>query len=164
MKIDPKSLVAPALAFLVLLLVLQQTMSALRSSGAWREPPKNPAVKPVDPYVTVDRILGRPLLEYAPERKRDPFGYAPPPPTPVVVERRVPTRTPAPPPPAPRPVLTAIIWDNDPRATIRFNNRDFSVRENSLFADFRVRSITSTQVVLDHGGEPLVLTLRPKGD
>jgi len=64
----------------------------------------------------------------------------------------------------PPPVLTSIIWDSDPRATLRYDGRDFSVRENSLFADFRVTSITSTQVVLERNGEPLVLTLRSKGD
>jgi hypothetical protein len=150
----------------VLVLTLQQTLSALRSSGVWRETPKRTTPRLPDPYASLDQVLARPLLAYDPQRRRDPFGFA------VVVRSTAPVTRPAPqvavvpqpPPPPPRPVLTSIVWDNDPRATIRYNNRDFSVRENSLFAEFRVRSITSTEVVLDRNGEPVVLTLRPKGE
>jgi hypothetical protein len=164
MRIDPRSLPAPALAALVLVLVVQQTVSALRGSGAWRGGSRIPATKTIDPYATLDAILARPLLAYSPQGKRDPFGYAPAP-TPVATRPTPPRQGPAPPPATAPPVLTSIIWDADPRATIRFNNRDFSVRENTLFADFRVRSITNSQVILERNdGEPLVLTLRPKGD
>jgi hypothetical protein len=41
---------------------------------------------------------------------------------------------------------------------------DYSVRTNTLFADFRVVSITAQWVVLDRGGESLVLRLPVKGD
>jgi hypothetical protein len=61
------------------------------------------------------------------------------------------------------PLLTSIVWDADPRATIRYDGHDYSVRENSLFADFRVKSISRTEVVLERGGQPLGLTLRSKG-
>lgn len=165
MRIDPKALVAPAVALLVLVLVTQQTMSALQSSGAWKQVVRAPKIRPVDPYANLDATLSRPLLVYAPEGKRDPFGYAAPQVASVVRPRPVHDTTPSPPPAPPRPVLTSIIFDNDPRATIRFNNRDFSVRENSLFADFRVKSITANQVTLEsNGGEALVLTLRSKGE
>ena len=161
MRIDLKKLLAPAVGALVFLVTLQQTLSALKSSGAWQPRPRATHAKPPDPYARLDLILARPLLGYPPER-RDPFG------TPVPLSSPV-AHTPGPPPtplsPAgPQPVLTSIIWDSDPRATIRFNDRDFSVRENSLFADFRVKTITSRQVVLEREGEPLVLTLRLKGE
>jgi hypothetical protein len=169
-RIDPKSLVAPAIAAFVLILAVQQTMSALKSSGAWRAVRQPTGARPPDPYATVDAILSRPLAEYPTERQRDPFGYAAAPVAVVTppsggsrVRRQV--TVPLPPPVPARPVLTAIIFDADPRATIRFNSRDFSVRENSLFADYRVKSITASQVVLESNkGEALVLILRPKGD
>lgn len=169
MKIDAKSLVAPAIAAFVLILVVQQTLSALKSSGAWREARQTPALRAPDPYATLDALLAQPLVEYPAERRRDPFGYAAPPvavvPRPSTGPRTTPAIVPAPPPQPVRPVLTSIIFDADPRATIRYNNRDFSVRENSLFADYRVRSITAAQVVLESNrGEALVLTLRPKGE
>ncbi|HET7225678.1 MAG TPA: hypothetical protein VFK69_08155, partial [Candidatus Eisenbacteria bacterium] len=66
--------------------------------------------------------------------------------------------------PAPQPVLTAIVWDADPRATVHWNGRDYSVHVNSLFDEFRVRSITQTQVVLERGNESLVLELPRKGE
>lgn len=164
MRIDPRALIAPALALLALVLVFQQTTGALRRSGAWREPARRATPAPPDPYARLDQLLARPLLDY-PEGRPDPFGYTPAP-QPVAAARPAVNRpaTPQPPPPPPAPVLTAILWDDDPRATIRYSNRDFTVRENTLFAEFRVRSITSTQVVLDRNGEPLVLTLRPKGE
>ena len=71
-----------------------------------------------------------------------------------------PTTTPS----AAPPVLTAIIFDNDPRATIRYDGRDYPVRVNSLFADFRVVRIAADEVVLDRAGETLVLKLPSKGD
>jgi hypothetical protein len=64
----------------------------------------------------------------------------------------------------PKPTLTSIVWDADPRATVRYEGNDYSVRANSLFADFRVTSITANQVVLDRNGEQIVLTLNPKGE
>jgi len=61
-------------------------------------------------------------------------------------------------------VLTTIVFDADPRATVRWDGRDYSVRAGALFADFRVVSITRDQVVLDHAGESVVLKLPRKGD
>ena len=102
---------------------------------------------------------------------RDPFGYGAS--TPVVShpERRPRRPNPGPvavvPAPAPepeQPTLTAIIWDEDPRATVRWNGRDFSVRQNSLFDDFVVKHIGPDQVVLERGGQELVLRLVKKGE
>ena len=65
----------------------------------------------------------------------------------------------------PRPRLTSIVWVPDnPSATIRWNGTDQTVQVNSLFDDFRVRSITPDQVILERGGETLVLQLPRKGD
>lgn len=163
MKIDAKALFAPLVAALVLALVVQRTLGALRSSGSWRAKPPAVRVIPPDPYARLDRLLAP--QDAAPDSGpvRDPLRYvvkrAPIATRTTPVRRRV-RHAPAP----PRPVLTAIIWDNDPRATLRYNGRDYSVRENGHFADFRVRSITSEQVVLERNGEPLVLTLRSKGE
>ena len=162
MKLDAKILVPPLVAALVLVLTLQLTMSALKISGAWKGKPRGAQPRPPDPYGRLDVLLSRSTIDPPPDGLRDPFAYGGPRPT-VATARPVAPRILVPPPP-PRPVLTSIIWDNDPRATIRYNERDFSVRVNSLFADFRVKTITSTQVVLERGGEPLVLTLRSKGD
>jgi hypothetical protein len=38
------------------------------------------------------------------------------------------------------------------------------VQVNTLFDEFRVRSITRSQVILERGGETLVLQLPKKGD
>jgi len=70
----------------------------------------------------------------------------------------------APPAQAPQPLLTSIIWDADPRATVRWDGRDFPVRENSLFADFIVKSIRRDEVVLERDGQQLVLKLTKKGE
>jgi hypothetical protein len=119
-------------------------------------------VRAEDPYARLDQALSKPLLIAPPERARNPFAFGG---APVQVAVNPTTKPrPRPVPVAPeRPVLTSIVWDNDPRATIRYRDKDFSVRQNSLFADFRVASISSSQVVLDRNGEPLVLTLR-KGE
>jgi hypothetical protein len=161
MRLDAGKLLVPLLAALILILTLRQTMSALKSSGSWQGRPRAARVRAEDPYARLDHLLARPLVDAPPDRVRDPFGYGPSP-APVAGPRVA--QRPRTPPAPPRPNLTAIIWDNDPRATIRYADQNYSVRENSLFADFRVKSITRTQVVLERNGEPLVLTLSPKGE
>ena len=54
--------------------------------------------------------------------------------------------------------------ENNPSATIRWNGKDRTVQVNTLFDEFRVRSITRDQVILERGGETLVLQLPRKGD
>ncbi len=158
MKIDPRRLIGPLAAFLLLAFTLQQTSDALRRSGAWRKH-ESSARKTVSPFARLDTELSRraQLETTAPER--DPFDFQKTRTTQATTARRPQPRTPA---PAPRPVLTAIIFDNDPRALVRFDGRDYTVRDNSLFADYRVVRITREEVVLDKGGESLVLR-RPTG-
>jgi len=160
MKLDLRPWLAPVLAVVLLGVTMKQTGDALRTSGTWPQRAHSAPARPPDPYARLDRVLDRGAARTETRGLRDPFqfGQAPHP----AVARSAPAALPAA-EPLP-PVLTSIIWDSDPRATLRYDGRDFSVRENSLFADFRVTSITSTQVVLERNGEPLVLTLRSKGD
>lgn len=165
MKTDARVLIAPLLAVLILVLTVRQTSDALKSSGAWRRATIRTAPPP-DPYAQLDRILGQDQPKVDGARLRDPFAFGH---APVATQPRPhPThpRPQPPPPPPPKPVLTSLTWagDQDPRATIRYNGRDYSVGVNSLFADFRVTRITRSQVFLDRNGEPMVLTMRSKGE
>jgi hypothetical protein len=159
MKIDVEALVAPLIALLLLVLIVQQTLGALRSAGAWGTP-RNARLHQDDPYARLDRALAaRDTLN---PNLRDPFTFGRAPQTEVAVRRAPPPHVVEPGPPP--PVLTSIIFDNDPRATIRYNDRDYPVRVNSLFADFRVVSIARDEVVIDRSGQTVVLRLHSKGD
>ena len=163
MRLSPRVLLVPLVAVAVLLVTLQQTLGALRASGSWQGRPRTPRVAVDDPYGRVDDLFAHDRAAISPESMRNPFvfgGVRLP-----VVEGTTPlvTHVVVPKPP-PMPTLTSIIWDADPRATVRYEGRDFSVRVNSLFADFRVTSISSNQVILDRRGDTIVLSLRPKGD
>jgi hypothetical protein len=164
-RIDPRRLFGPLLAGLVLVAVLQQTLSSLQESGTWRLGSHAAATRAADPYSRLEGLLAHSTSTPPAEALRDPFvfGSAPRPVTPGDAQHRPVPRPIVPAGPQP-PVLTSIIWDNDPRATILYDGRDFPVRESSLFADYRVKSITRTQVVLERKGEETVLTFRPKGD
>jgi hypothetical protein len=116
-----------------------------------------------DPYTRVDDLFAQ-RAEPPTEGMRNPFAFGAARIVPVVNHGHAIIRPPVIPPAPPKPTLTSIIWDSDPRATVRYDGRDFSVRANSLFADFRVKSITANQVILDRNGETIVLGLRPKGD
>ncbi len=161
MKREIAGYVAPLVAAVVLVIMLMQTRAALKASGTWNQHSGREQAVARDPYAPLDRDLAEVANAPPVGPVRDPFSL-----TPLVAElpvRHEPRRPVAPPPP-PLPVLTAIIWDNDPRATVRWNGRDYSVRNNTLFADFRVAGISRDQVVLERGGERLVLTLPKKGD
>lgn len=161
MRIDPRTLIAPLVGALVLVLIIQNTLGALRASGAWAPRGSTPVVRPEPPYARLDRMLAQ--KHEPPTTLRDPFGFAAAT-TPQPHPRPRPTPRPAPVEPA-RPTLTGVIYEsNDPRATVRFEGRDFTVRENSLFADFRVLSIRPGEVVVERGGQRIVLTLQRKGD
>ena len=164
MRIDARALIVPIAALVVLVLTLQQTLGALRDSGSWRRGARARVVQSDDPYTRIDNLLANEATPLSAERLRNPFafGAAGAPGTPIVTHAG--TKWVRPRPAPPQPALTSIIWDADPRATVRYDGRDFSVRVNTLFADFRVKSITSNEVVLDRNGESIVLTLRPKGD
>ena len=147
---------------------LPASLGALKASGAWK-PNSKVRVRRESPYMALDAMLGRPASEPLPEAIRDPFGYgsATLPPTPRTTTFRTHVASPVTPAPAPepaRPTLTSIIWDADPRATVRFEGKDFSVRTNTLFADFTVKSIGQTEVVLVRGGQEIVLRLNKRGE
>ena len=168
MKIDARALFVPLVAVAVLLLTIQQTVGALKDSGSWKQPTHTHVAAPEDPYTRIDNMLGAPASRLSTESLRNPFVFGAARSTPSI-SGTGPSKTAKPPvavtpPAAPKPTLTSIVWDSDPRATVRYDGKEFSVRANSLFADFSVRSITATQVVLDHNGESIVLSLRSKGD
>jgi hypothetical protein len=164
-KFWPRNPIVPLVALVVLALMLQQTLAALRASGAWQPRSRIARARAEDPYSRVDDLFGENRPEVAPDRLRNPFAFGAAHPAPVAggpVQHVTPK--PVVPPPPPKPTLTSIIWDSDPRATVRYDGKDFSVRVNSLFADFKVKSITSNEVILDRSGETIVLSLRSKGD
>lgn len=165
MKTDARVLIAPLVAILILVLTVRQTSEALKSSGAWKRPTIQ-TVRPDDPYARLDYLLGQPQAELDRTGLRDPFSYHQAPVATRPQPRPTEPRPQPAPPPQPRPELTSLTWagDQDPRATVRYNGRDYSIGINSLFAEFRVTSITRSQVVLDRNGERIVLTLRSKGE
>ncbi len=162
LKNDLQTVLTSALAVVVLLLILGQTLGALKRVGTW-EPRASSVLRArqEDPYVQLDRAVARATAATRATPARDPFGFGVAA-TPIQV-RPVRSR-PVKPVPPPPPILTAIVWDNDPRALIHWNNRDFTVRTSDLFAEFRVTSITRDHVVLDRSGVTLVLKRPLKGE
>lgn len=157
--------VVPAIvAAAVLALVLYQTSDALRSQ-LLRHPgiARQPGSASLDPYARLDALIAASARDVVPSTMRDPFGYGTlvasgehphktvKPITPVAVEK-------------PMPILTAVVSDADPQAVIRFEGKNYTVRAGSLFADFRVVSVTADQVVLDRNGEQIVLHRASKGE
>jgi hypothetical protein len=163
MRIDLARLLGPLVAALVLVLILQQTLGALRVAGVWglRHTLAVPAA--ASPFARIEGMLARAASDTT-AVARDPFafGHAPAP----VLARRPASPKPAPVPAAPaQPVLTSIVWlESNPSATLRWNGRDYPVQTNTLFDEFRVQSITRDQVTLVRGAEILVLQLPKKGD
>jgi hypothetical protein len=159
MNLDVRAFVAPAIAVALFVLIGVQTSDALKRSGAWSARGHAPKAT-ADPYAGLDAQLARRDPGIAPIGVRDPFAYGS---APVPVRTTVAPRPYVPPPPA-RPVLTAIVWDATPTALIRFEDRNFSVKAGDLFAAYRVVSIAQDEVVLDSGGQRLVLKRPLKGD
>lgn len=159
MKLTPATLVPPLAAILVLALIITQTREALKLSGAWQQASAAAATAP-SPFAHLEREIATPDRHRV-DVLRDPLHGATA--VAVVTGPRRPVK-PVQPAPPPTPVLTSIIFDADPRATVRWDSRDYSVRPGGLFADFRVTSITRDQVVLDHGGQSVVLRLPKKGE
>jgi hypothetical protein len=155
-------LIAPLLAAGVLAYVILQTGHAMERSGIWA-PRRATAtlVAKEDPYVRLDRVIAG--AGGAPETGlvRDPFFQTTAAPTALAPLR--PRRVVVPGPP-PKPVLTAIVWDNDARALVRWNGRDYTIRTNDLFDQFRVQSISREQVVLDRHGELTILKRPHEGE
>ncbi len=161
MRRDFSAVFAPLAATVLLAILLVQTRTALRESGAWTRI-ANPVHAPApDPYAPLDQLIADAARTAPPAPARDPFALAP-----VASAAPVTRTTPrvVTPPPPPRPVLTSIVWDNDPRATVRWNGKDISIRVGTLFADFSVAAISRDQVTLERGGERIVLALPRKGE
>lgn len=165
MKRDLNLWVSPIVALFVLGVAGVQTLGALRVTGAfgWRSEVARAAV-PAS-YQAVERALDRHDPHFTLEDLSDPFQFGhpdgdgdgddpPPPPRPRVVVPVV----------QPVPVLTAILWDNDPRALVRWKDREWTVRPGGLFDEFEVVSITRDQVTLRRGVEDVVLSRRNPGE
>lgn len=166
LKIEPRTLIVPLVAAFVLVVVLQQTSSALKASGMWQHSKSRSKMLVDDPYTRIDNLLGARADAVDPATLRNPFGYgaAHAASAPTTATHHVTPTEPAPAPAPEKPVLTSIVWAAVPSATIRYDGKEFPVTENSLFADFKVTSITREQVVLDHNGETLILTIPTKGE
>ena len=152
----------PALVALgVLVAIGTQTVGALRVTGAfgWQTDAVPVAVPPA--YESVNRALDRRDPRLALASVGDPFTVR----APVAVLPRWSPKIAARvlPPPA-LPILTAIVWDNDPRALVHWKDREWTVREGGLFDEFLVVSITRDQVSLRRGDATLVLQRRNPGD
>jgi hypothetical protein len=150
------------LAALVMALVLFQTSASLQQTGPWTRVSRTPAAH-ADPYTYLDALIAAGARDVVPSTMRDPFGYGSVPRPADRPRVAVKPKTPVA-PEKPVPVLTAVVSDADPQAVIRYDGRSYTVRAGSLFADFRVISISADQVVLDNNGEQIVLHRAPKGE
>jgi hypothetical protein len=168
MNRDLSWLVSPLVALIVLAVAVLQTTSALGVTGAFGAggTVQRPAVAPA--YQALDRAIDQKDPHFTLAALRDPFTFgrrdedapsatlaAPP------VRERAVVVTPV---PEARPVLTAILTDNDPRALIRWKDREWTVREGGLFDEFQVLSITRDQVTLRRGDATVVLQRKNPGD
>jgi hypothetical protein len=158
MNLDAKVLLGPLLALVILGVIGQQTADALRRSGTGG-PRRTTSQPPPDPYAMLDAQLALPDTVKR-TGLRDPFSYgrAPAPIATRTIER------PLTPPPPPRPVLTAILTDIDPRALVRYMDRDYTIKPGDQFADFKVISISADEVVLDRGGQRIALHRPTRGE
>jgi len=155
---DAGSWFAPLVAIAVLVAAVTQTVSALKVTGAFGWEPEAVPMAVPPAYAAVNEALDRQDGFLAAASLHDPFTVRAAPIAPK------PVRHADPPPPPPAPVLTAIVWDSDPRALVRWKDREWTVREGGLFDDFQVLSITRDQVSLRRGDATLVLQRRNPGD
>jgi hypothetical protein len=164
---DASTWVSPLVAILVLAFVVTQTLGALKAAGAFGWQPAAPRITVAPAYQSLDRAIDRSDGGFTLVDLRDPFAYGHP---------EGPAGGGAGDPPSPRrpkpalivvpamPVLTAIVWDADPRALVHWRDRDWTIRQGGLFDDFEVVSITRDQVTLRRGDESLVLRQRNPGE
>jgi len=152
---------SPLVALAVLAASATQIVGALGVTGAfgWQTASVHVAVPPA--YVAVERALDRVDARMPLETARDPF-VATARTSPVVAKPAPPVHPMLPAPAA--PVLTAIVWDKDPRALVHWKDREWTVREGGLFDEFMVMSISRDQVSLRRGDATLVLQRRNPGD
>jgi len=160
MSRGPETWIPSLVALAVLIAAGTQTVGALRVTGAFGWQPDAVPVGVPPAYETVNRALDRGDPRLALTSVRDPFTAR------MQVVPRAPLRTvrhETLAPPA-LPVLTAIVWDSDPRALVHWKDREWTVREGGLFDEFQVLSITRDQVSLRRGEATLVLQRRNPGD
>ena len=160
MSRGPESWLPPLVALSVLVASSMQTVAALHVTGAygWQAAAVPVSVPPV--YESVDRALDRHDPRLSLDAVRDPFAAR----APLVALALKPAPPPGPAAPPPLPILTAIVWDNDPRALVHWKDREWTVREGGLFDEFEVVSITRDQVSLRRGDATLVLQRRNSGE
>ena len=159
MKIDPRALIGPLLAVLILVVTVQQTQDSLRRAGLWIGVRRFGPARGSDPYSRLDQGIAHSGTAAPGTGMRDPFAYGGAPVTAAVKPHHV-----VKPKPAPLPVLTAIIWDIDPSALIRLEGHEYTLRTGGRFADYQVMSITRDRVTLMKDGQSLVLNRPLKGD
>ncbi len=162
---DPGTWLSPIVAVLVMAAAVAQTLSALGVTGAfgWQASTPPPVISPA--YQAVDQAMDVHDPAFTLQGLRDPFMYAHPPDDNNGSAPAPPPRTkPVPAPVVVLPVLTAIVWDADPRALVRWKGREWTVREGGLFDEFQVASISRDQVTLRRADSSLVLTRRNPGE
>jgi hypothetical protein len=162
MNRDIGRFLAPFLAIALMALVVIQTLHALQEAGVWRFGTRKAFVPPADPLAALDGLVARAQAPTFSGASRDPFGYG------LLATRpggdRLVVRRPVVPRPPPLPVLTAIVYDANPSAIVRWEGREYTVRQEGIFAEFVVESITRDQVVLKRGPEKIVLRRKPQGE
>jgi len=157
---DLKRVLGPILAMGLLILIGVQTSDALRNTGVWGARKVKPKASRSDPYAALESELARFDPGIPTAGLRDPFRYgsAPSPVrAPIAKKILVPVAP-------PKPVLTAILMDEDPRALLQYLDRNYSVKTGDQFADFRVVSISRDEVVIDGHGQRMVLRRPSKGE
>jgi hypothetical protein len=156
----PEAWLPPLVALAVLAAAGTQTVNALRVTGAFGWETEAVPVAVPAPYEAVNRALDRHDTRLSLAAVRDPFAAR------ATVAARTRVRlVPPPRPPAPAlPILTAIVWDSDPRAVVHWKDREWTVREGGLFDEFQVMSISRDQVSLRRGDATLVLQRRNNGE
>lgn len=162
MNRDAGRFLAPLLAVAIFAFVVARTAAALQDSGVWRFGARTAYVPPHDPLADLDGLIARTHAAPFAGASRDPFGYGSV--APRTEDSRQVVRRPLPPPPPAVPVLTAIIFDADPRALVAWKDREFMVRPGGLFDDFVVESISRDRLVLKRGTESIVLRSKPQGE
>lgn len=163
MNLDLRRLLPVLVALVTLGLVGVQTFGALRAEGPWRLRTQRTRVSP-DPYARLERLIVAGSAGELPSTLRDPFGYGAVAPMERSAGATRPRPRPVVPPEPEKPVLTAIVSDENPTAILRYEGRSYTVRSGDLFADFHVVSVNAERVVLESGGRRLVLSLPSKGE
>ena len=162
MNRDLSVILGPFVAVLLFSFVVWQTVGALAATGVWQREPRTRVRAPDDPFAAVDRFVVDPAAGNPGSQVRDPFLYGG-----IVVSttpRKPVVRKPVLPPPPARPQLTAIVWDADPRALVRWKDHEYTIRAGGLFDEFQVVNITRDQVILRRGAENIVLQRRSQGE